>query len=526
MGKLILTLVFLFAFVGLGQCANILIYFVGSYSHRIAIWPLVEELANRGHKLTFLSPFPNKKPNAKIEELTPKALSGIFEGDQGSIEEKRGPSSAWDSLGDLGLMSCEAVLQDIEFQTWMKKQNGKLDLVIIDALFNECALGIAHKFGAKYIVFSTFTVASWMADLFGLVPESSWIPDIQYHYKEPMTFISRLWTTLIPLRWHYYIKTWSYYPQLEVMLRKELDLPNMPSLMELDANTSLVFLNCHHTTEYARALSPMFIPVGGIHIQDSKETLPKDVAKFMDESGPGGVVYFSFGSQVWSSNLPPEKVRIFLEVFRSLKSTRFIWKTGLDIPKEQIPPNVMLLKWAPQQAILAHKNIKVFMTHGGLLSLTEAANQGVPVIVFPLFADQDYNANIVEKVGRGVKVEITEVTIQILKNALSKILSTDAYKARTTELSKVFNDRPEKPLQTAVWWTEYVLRHESTSHLKPGNLHQTWYERRLLDVWLFILTTVLLSLSVVIYIMVKCLRLILVPKKISKEKRSHKVKRN
>jgi glucuronosyltransferase len=305
--------------------------------------------------------------------------------------------------------------------------------------------------------------------------------------------------------------------------RKKLNDYSIPNSDEVFINASIVISCSHFSVGHPRPFLPDIIEVGGMHMQPAKP-LPGDLLKFADSSAPHGFIYFSLGSAMKGSDMPEASRQIFIRVFSRLKQ-KVLWKWETE-EMPDLPPNVKLSKWAPQQDILGHPNCKVFMTHGGLLSLTEAANQGVPVIVFPLFADQDYNANIVEKVGRGVKVEITEVTVQILKNALSKILSTDAYKARTTELSKVFNDRPEKPLQTAVWWTEYVLRHESTSHLKPGNLHQTWYERRLLDVWLFILTTVLLSLSVVIYIMVKCLRLILVPKKISKEKRSHKVKRN
>ena len=84
--------------------------------------------------------------------------------------------------------------------------------------------------------------------------------------------------------------------------------------------------------------------------------------------------------------MPEETKNKFLKVFSKLKQ-RVIWKwegemTGLS-------PNVRISKWLPQQDILGHKNIRVFITHGGLLSTQEAIYHGVSLLGLPLFADQD-----------------------------------------------------------------------------------------------------------------------------------------
>jgi glucuronosyltransferase len=75
------------------------------------------------------------------------------------------------------------------------------------------------------------------------------------------------------------------------------------------------------------------------------------------------------------------------------------------------------------------------------------------------------------------------------------------------ETSKLFRDLPAKPLETAVWWTEYVLRHKQTPFLMPLAVNQTWYERRLLDVWGFITGVAVLILFLVYYIALTCLRI-------------------
>ena len=51
------------------------------------------------------------------------------------------------------------------------------------------------------------------------------------------------------------------------------------------------------------------------------------------------------------------------------------------------------------------------------------------------------------------------------------------------EASSLFMDRPEPPVDTAVWWTEYILRRGQVDYLKPRGIYQTWYQSRLLDVW-------------------------------------------
>lgn len=60
-----------------------------------------------------------------------------------------------------------------------------------------------------------------------------------------------------------------------------------------------------------------------------------------------------------------------------------------------------------------------------------------------------------------------------------------------TKLSKIFRDRPTAPLETAMWWVEYVLRHDDTSHLRPMGHDQYWFVRRQVDIWAVVTLTVL-----------------------------------
>lgn len=48
--------------------------------------------------------------------------------------------------------------------------------------------------------------------------------------------------------------------------------------------------------------------------------------------------------------------------------------------------------------------------------------------------------------------------------------------------SKVLHDQPMKPLDKAMFWIEYVLRHQGAPHLRSAALNLAWYQYLLLDV--------------------------------------------
>jgi UDP:flavonoid glycosyltransferase YjiC (YdhE family) len=86
------------------------------------------------------------------------------------------------------------------------------------------------------------------------------------------------------------------------------------------------------------------------------------------------------------------------------------------------PDNVLVGKWLPQDDILAHPNLKAFISHCGLGGVAEARYHGVPIIGLPLFADQDKNANDILNEGWSVRLDLKTLTENDLMSAINEIL--------------------------------------------------------------------------------------------------------
>lgn len=148
---------------------------------------------------------------------------------------------------------------------------------------------------------------------------------------------------------------------------------------------SVILLNNYFPLTTPKPSVPGLVQVGGLHITEKPKDLPPKIKQFLDEAHDGAI-YFSLGTNLRSSDMPPEQLKVFLNVFAALKQ-RVLWKWE-DDNMANLPKNVLVQKWMPQSDILAHKNVKVFITHGGLLSTQEGVFRAVPMLGIPIYCDQ------------------------------------------------------------------------------------------------------------------------------------------
>lgn len=429
----ILLLASVFLTVHVVSSANILVYMaVGSYSHRLSMWPYIEDLAEAGHNITFLCPFVHKKPNPKVYDYEPQLWSsrlGDWNDHINFFELRRGGRQAklWAQMPFFGIFACESLYEDEQFIKWMKTTE-KFDLVIVDTLFNECAYGMVHHWNSKLIVYSTASVTSWYQDQFGLPDETASVTDPMFGFPsgKEMTFLQRFLNGMAPLVWTA-ARDWWYLPKLEDISRTGLEKVTgkkgrveFPSFGEIEKNANLVFVTHHHSMSYPRSFPPNMIGIGGVTIPEVMGSLPKELEDFIGNKKDDKFVYVSLGSVAEFTRFPEAAQKEFIDALRAFPDIKFIWKTKVEI--KNLPGNIKQVTWAPQIELLAHPKIKGFITHSGLGSTTEAIVFGVPVVTFPVFAEQDMNSGMLASRGAGITLELIDINKETMEKAIKEIL--------------------------------------------------------------------------------------------------------
>ena len=107
---------------------------------------------------------------------------------------------------------------------------------------------------------------------------------------------------------------------------------------------------------------------------------------------------------------------------------------------KSIPPNVYIYRSVPQTDVL--KIADVFVTHGGMNSVSEALISGTPMVVIPFTSDQPVNARQVEKLGIGVKLEPDAVNKNTLRRAVLVAMLDRNIRNRMTEVQRFIADAP------------------------------------------------------------------------------------
>ena len=216
-----------------------------------------------------------------------------------------------------------------------------------------------------------------------------------------------------------------------------------------------------------------------MHMEKPKEIQNKELKKFLDNS-ENGVVYINFGTIVNTRDLPVEIVEKFLSTFRNLKQG-VLWKfytESLDNKTE----NIFLSKDLPQPDILAHPNVKLFITHGGDASIEEAIDREVPMVVFPMFTDQNFNAGAIQRKKLGISLDLRDFTSESLTAAITE-MQLPKYKENIKKFREVVYDEPMTSHEKAVWWVEYVIRHKKENHLRFPGRKVPFYQKYLLDLF-------------------------------------------
>nr|QIK00368.1 UDP-glycosyltransferase [Xylotrechus quadripes] len=483
-------------------------------SHFDVFLPLMRALTEKGHTVTVISNFPREKPIKNYKDIDIGAKSMIWQDviDMTQLD----PYSRLYKVGNIFLLdyianlSCEFGLSSPPIQDFLKTKE-KYDLMITEVFNSDCFLSLANRVKAPIIGVSSSTLMPWTSSRLANPTHTAYIPNNCMDYSDRMTFYERLENTVVTV-FHQFYYDYVMLARDESTVKKHIST-KAAKLNDFIMNTSLILSNTHFTLTLPRPLVPNVVEVGGIHIGQPRP-LPRNLEKWVNGSSEG-VIYFSLGSMIKGNTFPKEQRDAFLKAFARLPY-RVLWKWENET-MEGKPDNVMVQKWMPQLDILCHPNVKAFISHGGLLGTTEAVHCGVPTIVMPQFGDQHTNARALEASGGGVILQLNEATEEKVYKALKKVLSP-GFRQKAKELSERFRDRPLPPLETAIYWVEYVARHKGAPHMRTAAVNMPFYKYYLIDVISFLLL-VISTLTYLTYIVIR-----LIVRTVLKSSSSAKVK--
>uniref|UniRef100_A0A8C0PPF6 UDP-glucuronosyltransferase n=1 Tax=Canis lupus familiaris TaxID=9615 RepID=A0A8C0PPF6_CANLF len=478
-----------------GTPGKILVWPV-DFSHWIGLKVILNQLQLHGHEITILIPSPSylfdhtKIPfNVEILQLpvTKETIMEELDTFLHMVSFELPKLSWWDRQAKLREMShsflrmgkrvCNGAITNKELLS--RLQAAKFDICVADPL-SFCGELLAELLNIPLIYSFRFSYGNVIERLCAQFPIPSSILISYVKYKYLSDRIKTLKSTL-----NYYLRSGDSMAKRYYFVMKISESTTMTqkttTLCEIMGKAKMWLIRTYWDFEFPHPYLPNFEFVGGLHCKPAKP-LPKELEEFVQSSGKDGVVANIIASALAQI---PQKV---------------LWKYTGKKP-DTLGPNTQLYEWIPQNDLLGHPKTKAFITHCGTNGIYEAIYHGIPMVGIPIFGDQLGNIARIKAKGTAVEVDLHTMTSSNLLNALKEVINNPSYKENAMKLSRIHHDQPIKPLDRAVFWIEYVMRHQGAKHLRPASHDLTWFQYHSLDVIGFLLACV----ATTIFLVTKCL---------------------
>ncbi|XP_061373880.1 gallate 1-beta-glucosyltransferase-like [Gastrolobium bilobum] len=215
-----------------------------------------------------------------------------------------------------------------------------------------------------------------------------------------------------------FLHPFSPYPFLGTLILQQFKNLSIPFCVLVDTYEELEHDSINYLSKFVpiRSVGPLFKISKAPGTSDIRGDFMKsdDCIQWLNTRPPASVVYISFGSVVY---LPQEQVT---EIAHGLLNSKvsFLWvlkppNEDLGLKSHVLPEGFFeetsdrgkMVRWSPQEEVLAHPSVACFMTHCGWNSSMEALTSGVPMLTFPAWGDQVTNAKfLVDVFGVGIRL--------------------------------------------------------------------------------------------------------------------------
>uniref|UniRef100_A0A8D2DVJ1 UDP-glucuronosyltransferase n=1 Tax=Sciurus vulgaris TaxID=55149 RepID=A0A8D2DVJ1_SCIVU len=464
--KWVLTILLLqFCCVGCGFCGKVLVW-PCEMSHWLNLKIILEELLQRGHEVTILTSSQTyfvdyHKPSAFNFEVI--SVSGNQEDAEKIINEFL--HIAVNIMPTLSLWESAKLFQNYfldlteQFEELCRKavyneslivklRETKYDVMVIDPMV-PCGELVAELLGIPFVNTIRLSMGNTMERYCGHLPVlPSYVPVSMGGLTDRMTFMERVKNMMFILFFDFVLQQYDF-QFWDQFYSEALGRPT--TLCESLGKAEIWLIRTYWDFEFPRPYLPNFVFVGGLHCKPAKP-LPK-----------------------------------------------VVWRYKGKKPAT-LGANTRIFDWLPQNDLLGHPKTKAFVTHGGTNGIYEAVYHGIPMVGIPMFIDQPDNIAHMKAKGAAVEVNFNTMTSADLLSALRTVIYQPSYKENAMRLSRIHHDQPIKPLDRAVFWIEFVMRHKGAKHLRPASHDLTWFQYHSLDVIGFLLACV----ATVIFMVTKC----------------------
>ena len=183
---------------------------------------------------------------------------------------------------------------------------------------------------------------------------------------------------------------------------------------------------------------------------DAEYVLPRQLAERPESSA---LIYLSLGS------LGGADVELMQRLVDVLGTTehQFIVSKGPQADRITLADNMVGEQMLPQTKIIPQ--VDLVISHGGNNTVTETLHFGKPLIVLPLFWDQYENAQRIDELGYGVRLDTYAFTDEQLTGAVDAILADTVLRARLAGIGEAIRARDGLRLGADV--IEQVGRHRT-----------------------------------------------------------------
>lgn len=330
-----------------------------SFSHQLVFRAVTMALVEQGHELVVLTPNPvvidnvtNNTPNLKQIDVS-FAYQGYFH--QINYAASKEDNIPLTSLLQMFTIALEEImtseLAHPEMQKILNDPGQKFDAVISEFIGYTPMYAFAKYFNAPLIGITSTEPTYHEHRAIGNYIHSVVHPmNVFPNYKD-LGFIERFFSVSLDIVMRLYFEP-VIYQLFDRVIEKNFG-DSVPRSRELARDVDLLLLNGHPALGFIRPIVPNTIQLGFLHVHPP-QPLPQEWQQYLDNS-KHGVIYFSFGTNVKTSNLKGGTVGMFLETFKQLKYD-VLWKCESG-HVDGIPDNVRTTLWVPQQDLLGEISI-------------------------------------------------------------------------------------------------------------------------------------------------------------------------